>query len=125
MDKTMNKNKQFNKNNKGKMQSNTVLRSVRIREVNQLHPYFGVFVSSYVTTNKDVEQRVFEVFDDYCGDAAPVNYETNIRDVESLDTIEIISALEEEFGIDILDEDAEKIENVGDVIDYIKSKSIY
>ena len=121
----MNKNKQFNKNNKGKMQSNTVLRSVRIREVNQLDPDFWVFVSSSVTTNKDVEQRVFEVFDDYCGDASSVNYETIIKDVESLDTIEIISALEEEFGIDILDEDAEKIEIVGDVIDYIKSKSIY
>jgi acyl carrier protein len=122
MDKTMNKNKQFNKNNKGKMQSNTVLRSVRIREVNRPDTYFGVFVSSSVTTNKEVvEQRVFKVFDDICGDAAPVNYETIIRDVESLDTIEIISALEEEFGIDILDEDAQKIENVGDVIDYIKS----
>lgn len=43
---------------------------------------------------------------------------------DSLDTVELVMALEEEFGIEISDEDAEKIQTVGDVtkfIDNIKS----
>lgn len=42
--------------------------------------------------------------------------------VESLDTVEIVAALEEEFDIDIPDEDAEKNVTVGQAIDYIEDK---
>ncbi len=42
---------------------------------------------------------------------------------DSLDTVELVMALEEEFGIEIPDEDAEKITNVGDVIKYIDEKA--
>jgi acyl carrier protein len=42
---------------------------------------------------------------------------------DSLDTVELVMALEEEFGADIPDEDAEKINTVGDAIAYIESKS--
>ncbi len=38
---------------------------------------------------------------------------------DSLDTVELVMALEEEFGIEISDEDAEKIQTVGDVAKYI------
>ncbi len=38
---------------------------------------------------------------------------------DSLDTVELVMALEEEFGIEIPDEDAEKIQTVGDVSKYI------
>ncbi len=38
---------------------------------------------------------------------------------DSLDTVELVMALEEEFGIEISDEDAEKIQTVGDVLKYI------
>ena len=38
---------------------------------------------------------------------------------DSLDTVELVMALEEEFGIEIPDEDAEKIATVGDAINYI------
>ncbi len=41
---------------------------------------------------------------------------------DSLDTVELVMALEEEFGIEIPDEDAEKIITVGDAIKYIESK---
>jgi acyl carrier protein len=42
---------------------------------------------------------------------------------DSLDTVELVMALEEEFGIEIPDEDAEKITTVGDAIKYIEEKS--
>jgi acyl carrier protein len=42
---------------------------------------------------------------------------------DSLDTVELIMALEEEFSIEIPDEDAEKMTTVGDVIKYINEKN--
>ena len=42
---------------------------------------------------------------------------------DSLDTVELVMALEEEFGIEIPDEDAEKITAVGDAIRYIEEKA--
>ena len=42
---------------------------------------------------------------------------------DSLDTVELVMALEEEFGIEIPDEDAEKMKTVGDAIRYIEEKS--
>ena len=44
-------------------------------------------------------------------------------DADSLDIVELIMALEEEFDMEIPDEEAEKISTVGDVINYIKSNS--
>lgn len=41
---------------------------------------------------------------------------------DSLDTVELIMALEEEFGIEISDEEAEKIQTVQAAIDFIKAK---
>ena len=42
---------------------------------------------------------------------------------DSLDQVEVVMALEEEFGSDIPDEDAEKLTTVGDAIKYVESKS--
>ena len=42
---------------------------------------------------------------------------------DSLDTVELVMALEEEFGIEIPDEDAEKMSTVGDAIKYIEEKA--
>lgn len=41
---------------------------------------------------------------------------------DSLDLVELIMALEEEFDMEIPDEDAEKIVTVGDVVEYVKSR---
>ncbi|MCC5844858.1 MAG: acyl carrier protein [Verrucomicrobia bacterium] len=43
---------------------------------------------------------------------------------DSLDTVELVMAFEEEFGAEIPDEDAEKMTSVGAVIDYLKSKGV-
>ncbi|MFZ2493695.1 MAG: acyl carrier protein [Thermoanaerobaculia bacterium] len=42
---------------------------------------------------------------------------------DSLDTVELIMAFEEEFGVEISDDDAEKIRKVRDAIDYIDSRA--
>ncbi|HDN58982.1 MAG: acyl carrier protein [Candidatus Neomarinimicrobiota bacterium] len=41
---------------------------------------------------------------------------------DSLDTVELIMKMEEEFGIEIPDEEAEKLRTVGDVVNYLKEK---
>jgi len=43
---------------------------------------------------------------------------------DSLDTVELVMAFEEEFGAEIPDEDAEKLVSVGAVIDYLTSKGL-
>jgi acyl carrier protein len=42
---------------------------------------------------------------------------------DSLDTVELVMALEDEFGLDIPDEDADKMKTVGDALDYLRSHS--
>lgn len=59
-------------------------------------------------------------------DAAKVTLEASFTEdlgADSLDTVELIMALEEEFGIEIPDEEATKIATVKDVVDYINAKS--
>ncbi|HDP80353.1 MAG TPA: acyl carrier protein [Spirochaetes bacterium] len=58
-------------------------------------------------------------------DEADVTPEASFVDdlgADSLDTVELVMALEEEFGIEIPDEDAEKLITVGDAMKYINSK---
>ena len=57
--------------------------------------------------------------------AEEVTLEAKIMDdlgADSLDAVELVMALEEEFGIEIPDEDAEKLITVGDVIKYVEGK---
>ena len=42
---------------------------------------------------------------------------------DSLDTVELVMAFEEEFGIEVPDEDAEKLQSVGDVVTYVNGAS--
>ncbi len=43
-------------------------------------------------------------------------------EADSLDAVEIMMALEDEFGVTVPDEDAEKFQNIGEIAEYIKSK---
>ena len=58
-------------------------------------------------------------------DIAEVNPQSQfVQDLgaDSLDTVELVMALEEEFDVEIPDEDAEKIKTVGEAVTYIKDK---
>ena len=75
----------------------------------------------------DLEEKVKKIIVDQLGvDAAEVTPEASfIEDLgaDSLDTVELVMALEEEFGIEIPDEEAEKIVTVKDAVAYIRSHS--
>jgi len=58
-------------------------------------------------------------------DESSVTADTSLmKDLEadSLDAVEIIMAIEDEFDIEIPDEDAEKFQNVGDIVKYVEEK---
>lgn len=71
--------------------------------------------------------KVKEVIVEQLGvDEASVVPEASFIDdlgADSLDTVELIMAFEEEFGVEIPDEDAEKMKTVQDVLNYIDQKS--
>ena len=74
-----------------------------------------------------VEERVKEIIVEQLGvEAGQVTERAKFVDdlgADSLDTVELVMALEEEFSIEIPDEDAEKIVTVGDAIEYIQKHS--
>ncbi len=74
----------------------------------------------------DIEAKVREIIvDELDVDASEVTIEANfIEDLgaDSLDTVELIMKFEEEYDLDIPDDEAEKLRTVGEAINYIKSK---
>ena len=75
----------------------------------------------------DIAKRVKEIVAEQLGvEEAQVVPEASFMDdlgADSLDTVELVMALEEEFDIEIPDEDAEKIKTVKDAIDYIEKNA--
>lgn len=73
-----------------------------------------------------VEERVKKIISEQLGledeDVTPEASFVEDLGADSLDTVELVMAFEEEFGIEIPDEDAEKILTVQNAIDYIKEK---
>ena len=75
-------------------------------------------------SSEDIFEKVKEIIVEQLGVAdTAVTLEASFIDdlgADSLDIVELIMALEEEFDTEIPDADAEKIVTVGDVVDYIK-----
>jgi acyl carrier protein len=78
-------------------------------------------------SDKSIEDRVKDIIVDQLGvNADHVTLEAKfIEDLgaDSLDTVELVMAFEEEFEIEVPDEEAEKLQSVGDVVTYITSQS--
>jgi len=74
-----------------------------------------------------VEERIREIIVEQLGVSADeaVNEASFIDDLgaDSLDIVELVMAIEEEFGIEVPDEDAERMQNIGDVISYVQDKT--
>ena len=79
-----------------------------------------------VTELATVLERVSKVIVDRLGvDESEVKLEASFREdlgADSLDVVELVMELEDEFDMEISDEDAEKISTIGDAIAYIESK---
>ena len=75
----------------------------------------------------EVQDKIKQIIVDELGvDEAEVT--ENARFIEdlgadSLDTVELVMAFEEEFSVEVPDEDAEKLQTVGDVVKYIEEKT--
>ncbi|MDG1356603.1 MAG: acyl carrier protein [Akkermansiaceae bacterium] len=75
----------------------------------------------------DIESKVKDIIVEQLGvNADQVKQEAKfIEDLgaDSLDTVELVMAFEEEFGIEVPDEDAEKLQSVSDVVTYVTANS--
>ena len=76
---------------------------------------------------KNISSKVKKMVADHLGvEETKVTDESNFIDdlgADSLDTVELVMAFEEEFGSEISDSEAEKILTVGDAIKFIETKS--
>ncbi len=77
-------------------------------------------------SDKSIEEKVKDIIVEQLGvNAEQVTPEAKfIEDLgaDSLDTVELVMAFEEEFNVEVPDEEAEKLQTVGDVIKYIEDK---
>lgn len=75
----------------------------------------------------NIEEKVIDIVSEQMGvDKAEVTRETffvNDLNADSLDTVELVMEFEDEFELSIPDEEAEKIQTVGQAVDYIREHS--
>ncbi|MFQ5685470.1 MAG: acyl carrier protein [Candidatus Scalindua sp.] len=79
------------------------------------------------TEEPSIEERLKEIILNHFGEGEnPVTLETSFMDdldADSLDIVELVMDLEDEFDINIPDEDAQKMQTVGDAVNYIKENT--
>ena len=84
-----------------------------------------IFINLNFIIMENVKEKVVSIIVDKLGvnpeDVVETASFTNDLGADSLDTVELIMAFEEEFGLEIPDSDAEKISTVGDVLNYIEA----
>ena len=74
----------------------------------------------------DVESRIRDIISEQLQiDASGMDLKASFIDdlgADSLDIVELVMAMEEEFDIEIPDDDAEKIQTIGDAVSYVKGR---
>jgi len=85
---------------------------------------FNLFNFFLDTNMEEIQAKVVKIISEQLGkDQSEISMSSNFiedLDADSLDTVELVMALEEEFEVDIPDEAAEKITTVQSAVDYIK-----
>ncbi len=78
-------------------------------------------------SEKSIEEKVKDIIVEQLGvtpeQVTPAASFIEDLGADSLDTVELVMAFEEEFNVEVPDEDAEKLQTVGNVIEYIEKKS--
>jgi acyl carrier protein len=78
-------------------------------------------------SEKSIEEKVKDIIVEQLGvnpeQVSPTASFIEDLGADSLDTVELVMAFEEEFGVEVPDEDAEKLQTVGDVVKYIEERS--
>jgi acyl carrier protein len=78
-------------------------------------------------TDKSIEEKVKEIIVEQLGvnpeQVTPTASFIEDLGADSLDIVELVMAFEEEFSVEVPDEDAEKLQTVGDVVKYIEEKA--
>jgi len=76
-----------------------------------------------VSTTAEIEQKVFQIVSEQMSvDLGELSRETsfaNDLNADSLDTVELVMELEDEFDMTIPDDDAEKLKTIGEAVDFI------
>ncbi|WP_339045945.1 acyl carrier protein [Candidatus Mesenet endosymbiont of Agriotes lineatus] len=76
-------------------------------------------------SNESIESRVKEIISNqFKKDISQLSTSSTFNDLgaDSLDTVEVIMAVEDAFSISISDDDAQKMQNLGDIVKYIENK---
>ena len=78
-------------------------------------------------SEKSIEEKVKDIIVEQLGvnpeQVTPTASFIEDLGADSLDTVELVMAFEEEFGVEVPDEDADKLQTVGDVVKYIEERS--
>lgn len=78
-------------------------------------------------SEKSIEEKVKDIIVEQLGvnpeQVTPAASFISDLGADSLDTVELVMAFEDEFGVEVPDEDAEKLQTVADVVKYIEDKT--
>lgn len=81
-----------------------------------------------MATEQPIEKRVADIIAEQLGvskeEVVPEASFIDDLGADSLDIVELVMAMEEEFDIEIPDDDAEKIQTIGDAIAYVRARAV-
>jgi acyl carrier protein len=102
------------------------LLAILVENVKDLPPSSNANGKTFMT-DKPIEEKVKDIIVEQLGvnpeQVTPTASFIEDLGADSLDIVELVMAFEEEFSVEVPDEDAEKLQTVGDVVKYIEEKA--